>query len=577
MHLHVLRVEHYRAIARAEVHLDAVSVLIGENDCGKSSLLEALRLALHRPAGDRAPRFRPFHFHRSTHADGALVLRPIRIELHFRERHAGAWDVLRDGALGPLLRRASTRARELQLEIVADPPRGDEDVTARVAIRVTGSAGIAETSEPAALAALRACRPLVWLRGGQLTEVRDEHALPPLDTSAWPAALAPLVERVVTRHAEVIDGTTVDVERSIADGVEAARELLAHGAPQLGGRRLGFRPLVAELLGQLPATADDAPGRMAPGSRAQRIGVLALTASVLRALGAPLAEGSEPLWVIEDPESGLHPMTLASVMTFVSRIRGQRLLTTESGDVLASVPLGGIRRLVRTAGEVREWRVRPRALSAEDVRRVGYHLRARRGVAMFARCWLLVEGETEFWLLPELARILGYDLAEEGVACVEFAQSGLGSIVRLARELGIEWHVLADGDRAGESYGAQAMGLARGAPVERRVTTLAEADIEHSFFRHGYAQVFRDLAGVHEVATGGRQVIVRAIKRRSKPAVALELVLAASASDAPPVPPQLARAVTTCVALARGEALPPSPEGRSLRYRRGSAPTRALR
>ena len=39
-----------------------------------------------------------------------------------------------------------------------------------------------------------------------------------------------------------------------------------------------------------------------------------------------------------------------------------------------------------------------------------------------ARCWLLVEGETEYWLMSELSRVCGYDLASEGVACVEFAQ-----------------------------------------------------------------------------------------------------------------------------------------------------------
>ena len=224
---------------------------------------------------------------------------------------------------------------------------------------------------------------------------------------------------------------------------------------------------------------------------------------------------------------------------------------------------------MRAEGEVREWRVRPRALSAEDVRRVGYHLRSRRGVAMFARCWLLVEGETEFWLLPDIARILGHDLAAEGVACVEFAQSGLGPLVRLARELGIEWHVLADGDQAGASYTAQAEALARGVARERRVTGLAEADVEHSFFRHGYAHVFRALAGVRDTAVPARQVITRAIKRHSKPGVALELVLAASAPDAPLVPPQIAHAIATCVALARGEDVERAPARASLRMRRG--------
>lgn len=69
---------------------------------------------------------------------------------------------------------------------------------------------------------------------------------------------------------------------------------------------------------------------------------------------------------------------------------------------------------------------------------------------MFARCWLLVEGETEVWLFNELARQCGYDLAAEGVQIVEFAQSGLRSLIKVAKEFGIDWHVVTDGDPAGK-------------------------------------------------------------------------------------------------------------------------------
>ena len=41
---------------------------------------------------------------------------------------------------------------------------------------------------------------------------------------------------------------------------------------------------------------------------------------------------------------------------------------------------------------------------------MAYHVRAKRGALLFARCWLLVEGETEFTLLPELARLLGHEV-----------------------------------------------------------------------------------------------------------------------------------------------------------------------
>jgi putative ATP-dependent endonuclease of OLD family len=238
-------------------------------------------------------------------------------------------------------------------------------------------------------------------------------------------------------------------------------------------------------------------------------------------------------------------------MALIERIKWQKIVTTQSGEVLAAEPLGSLRRLTRHGGEMREWRVRPRSLSAEDLRRVGYHLRGRRGVASFARCWLLVEGETEFWVLPELARIVGQDFAMQGVACVEFAQCGLRPLIKLARELGIEWHVLADGDRAGQHYVETARHFVWQEPEARRVTALRERDIEHCFYEHGYAPLFRRLANVDDASVPARQVIDRAIHRHSKPMIALELILAASTRAVQGVPAPLAGMIETCLGLAR--------------------------
>ncbi|MFA0698358.1 ATP-dependent endonuclease, partial [Vibrio sp. 10N.222.49.C9] len=81
---------------------------------------------------------------------------------------------------------------------------------------------------------------------------------------------------------------------------------------------------------------------------------------------------------------------------------------------------------------------RPEMLSSDELRRVGFHIRFHRSSALFARCWLLVEGETEVWLFNELAKLCGYDLAAEGVQIVEFAQSGLKSLLKVARAFDID-------------------------------------------------------------------------------------------------------------------------------------------
>ena len=72
---------------------------------------------------------------------------------------------------------------------------------------------------------------------------------------------------------------------------------------------------------------------------ADRLGTLLLLAAILRQLPDGIGPGVEPLWVVEDPEAHLHPMTLASAHRVLERIRWQKIVTTQSGDLLSAVPL----------------------------------------------------------------------------------------------------------------------------------------------------------------------------------------------------------------------------------------------
>lgn len=566
MQLESLTVENFRAIRSAHVSFDATTVLIGENDCGLSSLLEALALALDAEADGTAPRFQPYHFHRQEPRPDAAPAGPIRIELCFRERRKGEWNALADSPLGPLLDGPARERRILVLEIRAVPARDDAAATAEWRLRRDDLPAGRVLHAPEALAFLRRMSPLIRMRGGLLVDAAPAaKAATSRRAPELPPDTAHLVERIEAAYAEAITGTTPDIEATLREGFAAARELLAGAARHLDGEAASLRKMVAEILDaqRLPSNGGaPVPARFA-GTSAERVGVLALTATLLRVLPGALAPGVEPIWVLENPEANLHPMTLASVLHVVDSIKWQKILTTHSGEVLAGESLASLRRLTRRDSVLREWRVRPRRLSADDLRRVDYHLRTRRSVASFARCWLLVEGETEFWVLPELARLAGHDFAREGIACVEFAQCGLAPLIRLARELGIEWHVLTDGDRAGEHYVAQARRFLGRAPYESRITALRERDIENCFFAHGYADLYRRLAGPESRSLPARHVIDRAIRRHSKPMLALELVLEAATRGPGGVPEPVAKMVGTCMDLARNAgAAPGAPRAR---------------
>jgi len=281
--------------------------------------------------------------------------------------------------------------------------------------------------------------------------------------------------------------------------------------------------------------------------------------SLLEARGADLMEaGSSPIIAIEEPEVHLHPMLLSSTWDVIQSLQAQTLVTTNSGEFLSQVPLSNLRRLVRRSGRIEAFRLKEGTLSSDALRRVAYHVRAKRGVTLFARCWILVEGETEFWLLQELARVLGYDLGAEGVRCVEFAQCGVAPLVRLANDLGIEWHLLSDGDVSGVAFAADASAQVGHRRRRDHVTRLERRNVEMLLWDHGFEDVFLRATGLAaqqglpaEDRIPPHRVVERAVRAHSKPGLALMVAEECARRGPESVPPPLRNVIETAVRLAR--------------------------
>ena len=115
---------------------------------------------------------------------------------------------------------------------------------------------------------------------------------------------------------------------------------------------------------------------------------------------------------------------------------------------------------------------------------------------LFARCWILVEGETEVWVLNEIANALDFNLACSGVAIVEFAQCGLNPLIKLAKQLGIAYHVLTDGDDAGRHYAQIVCDFVGNHNLPEHLSVMPHVDIEHYLYSAGFADVYQKAAGL---------------------------------------------------------------------------------
>ncbi|EBS2369094.1 hypothetical protein DRL71_06750 [Salmonella enterica subsp. enterica serovar Enteritidis] len=270
-----------------------------------------------------------------------------------------------------------------------------------------------------------------------------------------------------------------------------------------------------------------------------------------------LHKDARPLLLVEDPETRLHPIMLSVAWQLLNLLPLQRIATTNSGELLSLTPVEHVVRLVRESSRVAAWRLGPGGLSAEDGRRIAFHIRFNRASSLFARCWLLVEGETETWVINELARQCGHHFDAEGIKVIEFAQSGLKPLVKFARRMGIEWHVLVDGDEAGKKYAATVRSLLNNDREEERehLTALPALDMEHFMYRQGFADVFHRVAQLPpNVPMNTRKIITKAIHRSSKPDLAIEVAMEAGRRGIDAVPPLFRKMFSRVVWLARGRA-----------------------
>lgn len=600
-------VERYRGIARLSVDFGPTTVLIGENDAGKSTLIRAIAVCLGGGAPAGTMEIEP----RDRHGE-ATGAGPIRIRLHLSASEPREWERLATKALRDLTGPDRDGRPGVVLDVTADMTETDPTRRVRWAIRRPGvvdesgdhqgKAG-GETgdrravgTDPALLTELRRVCPAIvipvdrpFLRGEPPASTDEPGARPgdghagmrPAPATAHDALLGrarALYRRVAGMTRPVREEDLDRVLASSGAGAMAVLGWLRHAHPtadadadtSASARRID-RPG-----GALTLTEEGAKA-WRPGSGLARLAALLVLGALLEIEGHANGEapgrrapdhpggrdGIRPIVIVEDAEAHLHPRLLAAAASILAELPVQKILTSNSGELLTFLPLESVRRLVRTREGTRVHAVHPDALSVDDRRRIGYHVRVGRAGAFFARCWLLVEGETEFWLLGEIAAAIGFDFALEGIRCLEYAQAGVEPLVRLAEAMGIEWHLLTDGDRMGGEYQDAARDASRRAVGRTRVTRLEEPDIEYCLFEHGYADVYLQAAGFADVASAQgrrgqplstRAIIDRAIRSRSKPALALDAIDAMrrrGRADGRHVPAILRRVVEQVVEQAR--------------------------
>lgn len=589
MKLKHVHIQNFRGINKLELDLDELVVLIGENNTGKTAILHAIRLCLRDLGPRRRVVFDAFDFHlKDDHAEPSAA-DPIEITITFAEDTAGDWD-------------AARQRRLKDISYVVDPDSGRSAVTLRVSCSYNlterdfdqtwdflNEAGQALPSRSEAhlgvlqrevafflLDALRDAGRNFDAKGPFWRPFLKDSQLPPEKKAEIEAKLKEVNDLVVTSHGsfEQARERLKKVQEVVL--MQAGDVVSIEAVP---GRMFDMLTKAQVHLGT--ATGAKVPvGRHGEGT--QSLAVLMLFAAFLDLDAAGPSKNRAPVVALEEPEAHLHPSAVRTLWKTIEGIPGQKLISTHSGDLLSQVPVTAVRRLARGSSGVEAFRLMPGTLNPKEQRMFDFHIRHARGELLFARCWLLGEGETEVTLFHEIARHLGIDLERAGVRCVPYRLgANIELFLKVANDLGIRWCALTDNDQQGQKDQQYVTSYTLPADLPAVVHVMPDNDIEAYLCAVGFGSVYQAIYDNHPQlhsppsppapcsACGTAQKsrprltatpndpdywpqLLRVIKNVvNKPAAALEVTREIQAGTTP-VPPLLETAIRKSVELAGG-------------------------
>ncbi|MBI5251776.1 MAG: AAA family ATPase [Desulfomonile tiedjei] len=613
MKLREVIVKNFRCLKAVRIPITDSTVFLGENNSGKTALLDALRVALTRNPRGRDNPFGEYDYHMVGADDSPKSSQGISIELWFREDSADEWPQSLIQALEPVTQ--------------VDPITGTNSIGFRVSSRHDAAAGEfvhewaflaangeplpAGLSKPANFAEFRS-----FVRFFYLSSLRDAQNEFSSRSQFWGSLLRGIEIREEDRlrlqeelrklNADLLG--SVPVLEHVRDNLEGAQGIFETAARQ--STTIQALPMRTwDLMSKAGVFIKTRGGDLdlpltLHGQGAQSLAVIFLFQAFIGvSLKSSFRPETEAILAMEEPEAHLHPQATRALAETLRNLGSQVLVSSHSPYFVQEVPFKDIRIFRREGAESKVLYIRQEFtvevppcpaldqfcannplkfsyatgknlltacgtveesdyrrllamyasrrdeihpllkrfrddsysyLSDDELDELDTYAKRIRGEVLFARAWILCEGQSEYVLIKCFAGLMGLPLDRAGVTVIDFQNNGSpGAFVGLARAFQIPWIMVCDNDQKGAEFVEQVRkrGLTE-SEIEGLVFKLPGEGVklEEFLLRNGLASELRKVLaekGVKLVKKQGEQGCEEEMMdhlRRDKTGCALALV-----------------------------------------------------
>jgi putative ATP-dependent endonuclease of OLD family len=565
-------IQNFRNLVDINIPIEDTTILVGENNSGKTALLDALKIALPSSSASRRTAFDEYDYHMSKTHDSPQTCKGIVIELWFREDSPNEWP--------------ESLVQDLNEIVQTEPIEDLDSIGLRVSCKydtiikdfipkweflaLDGQPLEGKGANPNNLT-----RFLSYIRLFYLSSLRDSNDEFSPRSQYWGRILRNLKisddqRKILSEELAKLNESLLRADSRLEQLKEClgkVQKIMALGTGQNTSiQALPLKPWELMSKSEVVIKADgseiDFP-LSCYGQGMQSLSVLFLFQAYIDLLLKPTFKPeTEAILTLEEPEAHLHPQATMALAKNLGEIRSQKIVSSHSPYFIQEIPFTCLRifrrngplskvlyikrfftakipetpELVRfcegmsprfeyckrssilavrgciekddykrlflmypNQEEVQERLKRLNNesqlyLSDAEIVKLETFAKRIRGEVLFARSWLLCEGQSEYLLIRYFADLLDKPLDQKGITVIDYQNNGSPSIfVALARTFEIPWIMVSDNDAAGKGYAEEVRkrGLTEGEMRELvRPLPLENADLEMFLVKNGFAQEY---------------------------------------------------------------------------------------